>query len=99
MNKRTFTPQQKAAVALAALKGDKTKAEISSMYQVHGTQVHQWKQFAETNFVTLFTDTHQKVMAEQAKLVDELFQIIGQRETELAWLKKKLHISDVPRGS
>jgi transposase-like protein len=40
---RTFSPQEKAQVALAAIKGDKTIAQISSSYQVHPTQIGHWK--------------------------------------------------------
>ncbi len=34
----------KAKVALAALKGDKTLAELSAQYQVHQSQIVAWKQ-------------------------------------------------------
>jgi len=33
----------KAKVALAALKGDKTLAELAEKYDVHGSQIVQWK--------------------------------------------------------
>ena len=36
---RTFSPQEKAMVALAAIKSDKTIAQISSNHQVHPTQI------------------------------------------------------------
>lgn len=94
MKQRTFSPQEKAAVVWAAIKGDKTFAEISSAYQVHETQIRTWKKIAETNFVTLFANTHQKIQQEQGELIEELYRIIGKRNTELEWLKKKLHIVD-----
>ena len=34
----------KARVALEALKGDKTMAELSSKYGVHPNQIRQWRQ-------------------------------------------------------
>ena len=34
----------KAKVALAALKGDKTLAELSTQFQVHQSQILDWKQ-------------------------------------------------------
>jgi transposase len=34
----------KAKVALAAIKGDKTLAEISGQYQIHHSQILAWKQ-------------------------------------------------------
>ncbi len=34
----------KAQVALAAVKGDKTLAELAEQFQVHPTQITEWKQ-------------------------------------------------------
>ncbi|MBI4653365.1 transposase, partial [Candidatus Kuenenbacteria bacterium] len=51
---RTFAPFEKAQVALAAIKGDKTIAQISSAFQIHPTQIRNWKNQAENNFVELF---------------------------------------------
>ena len=33
----------KAKVALEAIKGEKTIAELVSQYQIQATQIHQWK--------------------------------------------------------
>jgi transposase-like protein len=37
--RRTHAPNFKAKVALAALKGDKTLAELSSEFEVHQNQI------------------------------------------------------------
>ena len=37
--RRNFQPSFKAKVAIAALKGDQTLAELSSQYNVHGSQI------------------------------------------------------------
>jgi hypothetical protein len=81
------------------MKGDKTFIEISSAYQVHETQIRKWKKIAEMNFVTLFADTHQKIQQKHEQLIEELYRIIGKRNTELEWLKKKLHIIDDTPGA
>jgi hypothetical protein len=41
--RRNHTAAYKAKVALAALKGDKTLAELSEKFDVHASQVVQWK--------------------------------------------------------
>ncbi|MFH1233658.1 MAG: hypothetical protein V1649_03355 [Patescibacteria group bacterium] len=49
------------------------------------------------NFVELFIDNKQKEKLKeitQQQQTDNLYKIIGQRETELDWLKKKLSIFD-----
>ena len=46
MSKRTrrnHSPAFKAKVALAAIKGEKTLAELAQLYDVHPTQVTAWK--------------------------------------------------------
>lgn len=42
--RRNHAPAFKARVALAALKGDKTVAELSERFDVHVSQITQWKQ-------------------------------------------------------
>ena len=94
MNKRIFTPKEKANVALAAIKGEKTLAELSSLYQVHSTQIGKWKKIAEMELPNLFSDKRKKQNNDNEELIGELYKIIGQRDTELDWLKKKLCLTD-----
>ena len=92
---RTFSPQEKAQVALSAIKGEKTIAQISSDHQVHPTQVGLWKKQALDNFSELFRDNRKKENQEkidQQEQLDNLYSVIGQRDIELDWLKKKLSI-------
>ena len=90
--KQQFTPHQKASVALAAMKGDKTVSQIASLHQVHPTQIRQWEKIAKEGLQSLFTDKRRREDKEKDDLIEELYKIIGQRDTELAWLKKKLHL-------
>jgi transposase-like protein len=89
------TPQEKAQVALAAIKEEKTMAQISSDFQVHPTQIGLWKKQAIDNLPELFKDKRKKEKEDSADRqaeLDNLYKIIGQRDAELDWLKKKLQI-------
>ena len=41
--RRNHTPVFKSKVALAAIKGDKTLAELAQLFDVHPNQITQWK--------------------------------------------------------
>lgn len=90
--KKVFTPQQKAAVALAAIKGEKTASQIASDHEVHPTQVQQWKKILLENIPAVFADKRTKEGKREQDLIDELYKTIGQRDIELGWLKKKLQV-------
>jgi transposase-like protein len=91
--RRQFTPEQKAQVALAALKGDKTINQIASEHEVNPTQVKQWRDAAKAILPKAFTDGRKVDKAKQTTQaqVDELHRVIGVRDAELEWLKKKIH--------
>jgi len=89
---RKFSPEKKANIALAAIRGDKTILQLANIYQIHPTQLKRWKKIAEDNLSQAFTDKRKNENKDRDKLIDELYKIIGQRETELAWLKKKVSI-------
>jgi putative transposase len=79
----------KAKVALAAAKGDKTLAELSSEFGVHPTQITQWKKQLLDSATAIFSRGRQREKQSQEALTSELYQQIGQLKVELDWLKKK----------
>ena len=52
--RRTHAAAFKAKVALAALKGDKTLAELASEHEVHQNQIAEWKQQLQNHAAELF---------------------------------------------
>jgi len=79
----------KAKVALEAVKGEKTMAQLSSEYGVHVNQIRQWKNQLLEELPGLFSDKRRKGDKEKEELESELYRQIGQLKVELEWLKKK----------
>jgi transposase len=79
----------KARVALAALKGDRTTSELAAKFQVHPTQVSQWKRQLQEGAEELFGRDRQGELREQEALVVDLYEQIGRLQMEREWLKKK----------
>ena len=91
--RRQFTPEQKAAVALAALKGDKTINQVASDFEVNPTRVKHWRDATKASMADAFAyrrEADKTKQTTQAQL-DELHRVIGIRDAELEWLKKKIH--------
>ena len=90
MQKRhKFSQEFKAKVALTAIKGDKTTAELSSLFGVHGNVINRWAKEAKERLSLVFADNGAKNKDKEA-LVEELYKRIGQLNVENEWLKKKL---------
>ncbi len=89
--KRKFGKEFKAKVALAALRGDKTTAELSSLYGVHSSLITKWAKQAREQLSEVFADKGKKNQAKQ-ELVEDLYKRIGQLNMECEWLKKKLSL-------
>lgn len=54
-NKRKqYSPQFKAQVALATLRGDQTIAKLADQYGLHPTVINRWKQQLSQESVDLF---------------------------------------------
>ena len=90
--RKKFGKEFKAKVALEALKGLKTTAELASEYGVHTTQINQWKKELKESLPNVFARGKSAEEKDQEKLVDELYKRIGQLEMDCNWLKKKLHL-------
>jgi transposase-like protein len=79
----------KAKVALEALKGERTLNELAGQFEIHPTQVVQWKQRLLAGASDIFSGGVERDAAQEAELRDQLYQQIGQMKVELDWLKKK----------
>jgi transposase len=86
--RKKHEPAIKARVALEAIKGEKTAAQIGSEYGVHPTQVTQWKQELIQRSAELFAKPDNSLMQQHEEAVDKLHKAIGEITMENNWLKK-----------
>ena len=73
--RRNHSPAFKAKVAMAALQGDKTLAELSSQYDIHVNQIQTWRNQLKDNIDSLFDsgidqrkDHEQQIKSLQSKI-------------------------------
>jgi transposase-like protein len=79
--RRNFSDKFKAAVALEALRGDKTVPEIAAKRQLQPTQVSTWKRQAIDGMAGVFSDKTKKAENKDGEITD-LHAKIGQLAVE-----------------
>jgi transposase len=89
-SRKQHNPAFTARVALEALKGEETTAEIASRFEVHPSQVRTWKRALVEGAAGIFGgDSEREKEADQA-LILQLYQHIGQLKVERDFLQDKL---------
>ncbi len=91
MSKRKqHAPEFKARVALEALKGEETAAELASRFGVHPTMIHQWKRALLEGASGVFERGGRKKPAINEEQVKELHAKIGELAVANSFLERKL---------
>jgi transposase-like protein len=96
-NRRNHAASFKAKVALAALKGDRTLAELAEQFDVHPKQITDWKRQLSENADQLFGRTHQQ-REDEAEKIKVLHAKIGELTMERDFLEHGLERIHGPRG-
>ena len=87
--RKQYSAEFKARVALEALKGLKTVHALASTYGVHPTHIAHWKHRLQQEMPEIFSVRREKRERDHEAFQAQLYQQIGQLKVELDWLKKK----------
>jgi len=86
--RRKYSAEFKARVALEALVGDKTLAELAAQHDVHPNMIAQWKRQAKESLPDLFSKKADRSEAAREAEIKELHAKIGQLTVERDFLAK-----------
>lgn len=95
--RRNYISSFKARIALAALKGDKTLAELAEQFDVHPNQIADWKKQLVGNAENIFGKGGRLAEDSEHK-IQELHSKIGQLTMENDFLEQGLTRIHGPRG-
>jgi len=96
MQRKVFSAELKAKVALEALAGRKTVNEIAGAHEVHPHQVATWKREAQEGLKTLFERRRGRRRIEEGTDREALYGQIGRLQAQVEWLKKKSGLNPPP---
>jgi len=87
--RKSYEAGFKAKVALEAVKGERSLAELASRYEVHGTQIGQWRKVLLAGLTEIFSEKRRRKEQDGEEEKARLYEEIGRLKVELDWLKKK----------
>ncbi len=86
--RRSFPAELKAKVALEALRGEATLAELAARYGVHPNLITKWKRQAREGLVEVFSGGAARREASSEEQIKELHAKIGELMVERDFLAK-----------
>jgi len=90
--RRNFSADFKAKVALEALKEQKTLAQLAEQYELHPSQITECKKQAQQRMANVFGEAKgEKAVKASEDQFEKLYAQIGQLKVENDFLKKKLN--------
>jgi transposase-like protein len=91
--RKQYSADLKAKIALEAIKGQRTVQEIAAHYEVHPNMVTHWKRQLLDGASEIFSNPRTRSGEVEEQVQAELYQQIGKLQVEVDWLKKKSGLS------
>ena len=88
-SRKKHSPAFKAKVALAALQGDQTIAQLASRFEVHPSQIHAWERALVEGAPGLFGSEQKSPEKAKDAQIDQLYRHIGQLKVERDFLAER----------
>ena len=76
-------------MALEAVKGEETIAQLAARYEVHPSQIQAWKKALLGGAASIFGGNHERRQKADEALVARLYQQIGQLKVERDFLEER----------
>lgn len=95
--RRNHSPEFKAKVALAAIQGELTVAQLADKFDVHANQITEWKKQLLNSASDVFGKGAQKQESAN-QTIEQLHAKIGQLTMENDFLERGLERIHGPRG-
>ena len=87
--RRKHSPAFKAKVALEAVKGQETIAQLAARCEVHPGQIQAWKKALTEGAAGVFGNGKEQKARDAATLVARLYQELGQLKVERDFLAER----------
>ena len=98
MARKKFSAEFKAKVALEFIKNEGTLAELASKYEVHPTQIKEWRSILQSQAKEVFEGKKNKEEECNKGYIEALERKAGQLTIEVDFLKKNLTLYHKKNG-
>ena len=86
--RKRYSAELKAKVALDAILGEQTIAQLAAEYGIHQTMINAWKKQAIEGMSGVFSGKAEAAEAEREGEIDQLHAMIGQLVVERDFLRR-----------